>query len=410
MENSVSSKGKATLTLVLCFAIVVFEGFDLQSMGVAAPRMKAEFGLDNAQMAWAFSAAILGTLPGALIGGRYADKIGRKAVLLISIFIFGVMSVMTAYAADYTLLLIIRFLTGLGMGGALPMMITMASEAVSEKYKGTAVSVMYSGIPFGGMLTAFVAMGLSADEQWRHIFYVGGFAPILLIPLLMKFLPESKDYLTSAKNKPSTPFFEVLFAKERRFSTIQIWISFFFTLVVLYFLLNWLPLLMGAQGLGKTEANYVQIGYNVGGIFGSILMGVLLDRIRMSIVIKLIYMGILVSLCCLAISPTVALLALSAVGCGLFIVGGQSALYGLAAMFYPTEMRGTGVGAAVAVGRIGSFAGPLFAGMLLSLGSSSAMVIGASIPLIFIAAIAALFLVRKPKVVEQSSVLKTASQ
>lgn len=410
MENSVNSKSKAMLTLILCFAIAVFEGFDLQSMGVAAPRMRAEFGLDNAQMAWAFSAAILGTLPGALLGGRYADKIGRKTVLLISILIFGVMSVLTAYAADYSLLLLIRFLTGLGMGGALPMMITMASEAVSEKHKGAAVSFMYSGIPFGGMLTSFVAMGLSADEQWRHIFYVGGLAPILLIPLLIKFLPESKAYLSAAKNKVTTPFFEVLFAKERRFSTIQIWISFFFTLVVLYFLLNWLPLLMGAQGLGKTEANYVQIGYNIGGIFGSILMGILLDKIRMSTVIKLIYVGILISLCCLAISPSVALLALSAVGCGLFIVGGQSALYGLAAMFYPTEMRGTGVGAAVAVGRIGSFAGPLFAGMLLSLGSSSAMVIGASIPLIFIAAVAALFLVRKPKPVHQINSLETSTQ
>lgn len=154
----------------------------------------------------------------------------------------------------------------------------------------------------------------------------------------------------------------------------------------------------------------MQIGYNIGGIFGSILMGVLLDKLRMSFVIKLIYSGILISLCCLAISPTVALLSLSAVGCGLFIVGGQSALYGLAAVFYPTEMRGTGVGAAVAVGRIGSFAGPLFAGMLLSLGSSSAMVIGASIPMILIAAIAALFLVRKPKVQQPVPVLKTSLQ
>ena len=180
MENSVSSKGKATLTLVLCFAIAVFEGFDLQSMGVAAPRMRAEFGLDNAQIGLAFIAAIL--------GGRFADKIGRKAVLLTSILFFGVMSVLTAYAADYTLLLIIRFLTGLGMGGALPMMIIMASEAVSEKHKGIAVSIMYSGIPFGGMLTSFVAMALAGDAQWRHIFYVGGFAPILLIPLLIKAL------------------------------------------------------------------------------------------------------------------------------------------------------------------------------------------------------------------------------
>lgn len=396
MDKVHHPSGRAKLTLLLCFAIAIFEGFDLQSMGVAAPRMRAEFMLDNAHMAWAFSAAIIGTLPGAIIGGRLSDIIGRKKVLIFSILLFGVMSLVTAFAANYELLLVIRFLTGLGMGGALPMMITLASEAVSSDRKGTAVSIMYSGIPCGGLLTSVVAMLLAGDAEWRHIFYVGGIAPILLIPLLMKFLPESTDYL-DRKTQSATPFFEVLFAKERRMSTIQIWISFFCTLVVLYFLLNWLPLLMGVQGLTKLQANYVQMGYNVGGIFGSILMGMMLDKMRMSFVIKFIYLGILVSLCCLSFSPTVAVLALSAVGCGLFIVGGQSALYGLAAIYYPAEMRGTGVGAAVAVGRIGSFAGPLLAGFLLSLGQSATIVIGSSIPVILIAAISALMLVRKPK-------------
>ncbi|EPP8766004.1 3-(3-hydroxy-phenyl)propionate transporter MhpT [Acinetobacter baumannii] len=398
MEKISGQPSRAKITLLLCFAIAIFEGFDLQSMGVAAPRMRAEFMLDNAQMAWAFSAAILGTLPGAILGGRFADIVGRKKILIFSILLFGIMSLLTAYAANFSLLLLIRFCTGLGMGGALPMMITLASEAVPDQHKGTAVSVMYSGIPFGGLLTSVVAMSLAGDAEWRHIFYIGGIAPILLIPLIMRFLPESNDYLQrKVQAQQTTPFFEVLFAKERRMSTIQLWISFFFTLVVLYFLLNWLPLLMGAQGLSKLQANYVQMGYNVGGILGSILMGVLLDKLRMSFVIKLIYLGILFSLCCLAISPTVALLALSAVGCGLFIVGGQSALYGLAAMYYPTEMRGTGVGAAVAIGRIGSFAGPLMAGFLLSLGQSSTIVIGSSIPVILIAAISALLLVKKPK-------------
>ncbi|MEL4443916.1 3-(3-hydroxy-phenyl)propionate transporter MhpT [Acinetobacter baumannii] len=398
MEKISGQPSRVKITLLLCFAIAIFEGFDLQSMGVAAPRMRAEFMLDNAQMAWAFSAAILGTLPGAILGGRFADIVGRKKILIFSILLFGIMSLLTAYAANFSLLLLIRFCTGLGMGGALPMMITLASEAVPDQHKGTAVSVMYSGIPFGGLLTSIVAMSLAGDAEWRHIFYIGGIAPILLIPLIMRFLPESNDYLQrKVQAQQTTPFFEVLFAKERRMSTIQLWISFFCTLVVLYFLLNWLPLLMGAQGLSKLQANYVQMGYNVGGILGSVLMGILLDKLRMSFVIKLIYLGILFSLCCLAISPTVALLALSAVGCGLFIVGGQSALYGLAAMYYPTEMRGTGVGAAVAIGRIGSFAGPLMAGFLLSLGQSSTIVIGSSIPVILIAAISALLLVKKPK-------------
>lgn len=398
MDNVIPTSVKAKLTLLLCFTIAVFEGFDLQSMGVAAPRMRAEFLLDNTQMAWAFSAAIIGTLPGAIIGGRMADIVGRKKILIGSILLFGVMSLLTAYAENYSLLLLIRFFTGLGMGGALPMMITLASEAVSEHKKATAVSIMYSGIPFGGLLTSIVAMLLAGDTEWRHIFYVGGIAPILLIPLLMKFLPESVTYL---KNKTdvqiATPFWEVLFARNRRTSTIQLWVSFFCTLVVLYFLLNWLPLLMGAQGLSKFEANYVQMAYNIGGVLGAIVMGILLDRLKMSFVIKFIYAGILVALCCLSISSNIVLLAFSAIGCGLFIVGGQSVLYSLAAMYYPTQMRGTGVGAAVAIGRIGSFAGPLIAGFLLSLGQSSTMVIGSSIPIILIAAISALMLVRRPK-------------
>lgn len=187
MEKILGQSARAKITLLLCFAIAIFEGFDLQSMGVAAPRMRAEFMLDNGQMAWAFSAAILGTLPGAILGGRFADIVGRKKILIFSILLFGIMSLLTAYAANFSLLLLIRFCTGLGMGGALPMMITLASEAVPDKYKGTAVSIMYSGIPFGGLLTSVVAMSLAGDAEWRHIFYIGGIAPILLIPLIMRF-------------------------------------------------------------------------------------------------------------------------------------------------------------------------------------------------------------------------------
>lgn len=394
MQTTKDISGQSLITLALCFTIAIFEGFDLQSMGVAAPRMMAEFSLSNAQMAWAFSAATLGTLPGAIIGGRLADIIGRKKILMISVLLFGIMSLLTAFAVKFEMLILIRFLTGLGMGGALPIMITLASEAAPPRWKGTAVSIMYSGIPAGGLLTSVVAMALAQDSQWRHIFYVGGLAPVLLLPLLILFLPESKAYLNH-KKAAAVPFLQVLFAKQRTVPTLLIWVSFFCTLVVLYFLLNWLPLLMNAQGLSKLEANYIQISYNVGGIFGSILLGILLDRIRMNKVVKLIYAGILISLCCLALSPTVTFLALSAIGCGLFIVGGQSALYGLAAMFYPTEMRGTGVGAAVAVGRIGSFAGPLMAGLLLSLGQSSVFIIASTIPVILIAAVCALLLVTR---------------
>ncbi len=228
------------------------------------------------------------------------------------------------------------------------------------------------------------------------IFSISGDCAYFTNPTDYALLPESNDYLQrKVQAQQTTPFFEVLFAKERRMSTIQLWISFFCTLVVLYFLLNWLPLLMGAQGLSKLQANYVQMGYNVGGILGSILMGVLLDKLRMSFVIKLIYLGILFSLCCLAISPTVALLALSAVGCGLFIVGGQSALFGC---YVLSNRNAWNWSRCRGCNRAYWFVCRAFNGwFLLSLGQSSTIVIGSSIPVILIAAISALLLVKKPK-------------
>lgn len=392
MESKQSWDGISTLTLILCFAVALFEGFDLQSMGVAALRMRTEFDLSTTQMAAAFSAATLGTLPGSILGGRLADFLGRKKVLIISIIMFGVMSVLTAHASSFGLLLLIRFLTGLGMGGALPMMITIASEAVGERWKNTAVSIMYCGIPCGGLLTSVVALMFIGDQEWRHIFYIGGFAPLLLTPLLFWLLPESRAYV--ATTHQTHPFSHVLFAKERAWGTTQIWISFFGTLIVLYLLLNWLPSLMSSKGLSGAQANYVQMGYNVGGAVGTLAIGLFMDRMRMTFVVSMIYVGILASLGALAISPGMVSLVLSAIGCGAFLVGGQSALYALCAQFYPTQMRGTGVGSAVAIGRLGSFVGPLFAGALLTLGGTNLVII-ASIPVIIIAAMAALLLARR---------------
>ncbi len=219
-ENNVeagASKQAIIITLVLCFIFAIIEGFDLQSMGVAAPRMKAEMFLNSAEMGWVFSAAVLGTLPGALIAGRIADSIGRKKVFITSIAIFGLMSLLTPFTRDLNSLLLVRFLTGLGMGGALPIVITMVSEAVPEKYKATAVSAMYCGMPIGGVLTSVVALSLTADHEWRHIFYIGGIAPLILVPILILFLPESKAYLNKIPQVKTQKqsVLSVLFAKPR---------------------------------------------------------------------------------------------------------------------------------------------------------------------------------------------------
>jgi len=386
----------AALTLGLCFIVALLEGLDVQSMGVAAPRMAREFGLSVSQLGLVFSAGTFGLLPGAMLGGRLADRIGRKRVLIMATMLFGIFSIATAQAWDFWSLVAIRVATGIGLGGAMPNLIAICSESVPVRLRNTAVSVMYCGIPFGGAIAAAIGILFPDDAGWRHIFYVGGFGPLLVVPLLM-MLPESRHFeqpLGESVKPP--PIAWALFSERRAAATCCIWISYFFTLIVLYFLLNWLPLLMVSNGLGRAQAGWVQIVFNIGGGAGALCIGMLMDRGRPRTVVSGMYVGIIVALATLAGASGMTWMAFGAFLAGLFVIGAQSVLYAMAAAYYPMVVRGTGVGAAVAVGRLGSIAGPVLAGQLLAMGTNASTIIGASIPITIISAAAALLLLQRP--------------
>ncbi|WGS44832.1 3-(3-hydroxy-phenyl)propionate transporter MhpT [Burkholderia sp. JSH-S8] len=399
MNTYVAEKPAVATTLALCFAIALLEGLDLQSVGVAAPRMAREFGLTVSQMGLAFSAGTLGLLPGAMLGGRLADRFGRKRVLIASVVLFGLLSIATAQVSSFAMLVVVRVLTGIGLGGAMPNLIALSSEAVEPRARSSAVAAMYCGIPFGGVIASLIGVLLAGDTEWRHIFYVGGAGPLLLVPLLIGMLPESRAYLDVAGTGAArASVAHTLFGGGRTLSTLALWISYFCTLIVLYFLLNWLPSLMAARGLDRAHVGLVQICFNVGGGLGALGIGAALDRMRAQRVVGGMYAGIVLSLAALAAAPGFASLAAAAFAAGMFVIGGQSVLYALAAIYYPTAMRGTGVGTAVAVGRLGSVVGPLAAAQLLAMGRSAPVVIGASIPVTLVAAAAALLLIRRPRV------------
>ncbi|CDO14973.1 TPA: 3-(3-hydroxy-phenyl)propionate transporter MhpT [Klebsiella pneumoniae] len=372
-----ATPSRLVVTIGLCFMVALMEGLDLQAAGIAAVGMAQAFALDKMQMGWIFSAGILGLLPGALVGGMLADRHGRKRILLGSVLLFGLFSLATALAWSFPTLLLARLLTGVGLGAALPNLIALTSEAAGSRFRGRAVSLMYCGVPIGAALAA--ALGFSGlAAAWQIIFWIGGVVPLLLIPLLMRWLPESQAFQRAEASVP----LRTLFAPGQAAATLLLWLGYFFTLLV-------------GQGFRASQAAGVMFSLQIGAACGTLLLGALMDKLtplRMSL---LIYSGILASLLALGSASSLTGMLLAGFVAGLFATGGQSVLYALAPLFYPAAIRATGVGTAVAVGRLGAMSGPLLAGKMLDLGTGTVGVMAASAPGIVLAGVAVFWLMHR---------------
>jgi len=392
---STKKKLKFNITIVLCILIAIIEGMDIQAVGVVATSLKEAFGLDKSQLGLVFSAGILGLLPGSVIGGYYADKIGRKKVLIFSVLLFALFTICMVWVQSYHSLLLVRFLAGLGFGAALPNLITLASESVTPQKRGKAVGLMYCGMPVGAALVAlWVAYDFS--ENWKSIFYIGGIIPLLLIPVLIKFLPESKDFMGVKTEKlKNTNMFSALFQTSMRSKTVLFWVSNFFTTMVQYIMLSWLPSLFVELGFTKQEGSKAQLFFLIGATIGTVLLTYLIDRWNKSFVILMMYVGILSGLFLLSGSTHLNMMYLAAAFTGIFMIGGIGVMYAFGSFVYPTESRGQGIGAASSVGRLGAIVGPMVVGQLLFLGSGTSTIFLAAIPCIVIAAICMFILSKK---------------
>lgn len=378
------SRVRLVTTIILCFMVALMEGLDLQAPGIAAQGMMAAFEIDKLHMGWVFSAGILGMLPGAFIGGRLADHLGRKRVLMGSVALFGIFSLVTAVAWDFNSLVVARFLTGAGLGASLPNLIALTSEVAGAKLRGTAVSMMYCGVPLGAACAAMIGVN-DFSVGWQLVFYVGGFVPLLIVPLLGFYLPESQAYEKATGEGFTLP--ALLFKEGRGKPTTLLWVSFFFTLMVTYILINWLPSLLIAQGFTSKEASWVVLSMQIGAAVGTLLLGALMDRLPTWVISVVIYLGILSALAALYFSASLAAMVVAGFIAGMFTTGGQSVLYALAPMFYPALGRVTGVGSAVAIGRLGAMSGPLVVGKMLAMGTGTTGVMLACAPGIVVAAI-----------------------
>ncbi|HAW3664176.1 TPA: 3-(3-hydroxy-phenyl)propionate transporter MhpT [Escherichia coli] len=379
MTTRTSASYRLTLTVGLCFLVALMEGLDLQAAGIAAVGIAHAFALDKMQMGWVFSAGILGLLPGALVGGMLADRYGRKRILIASVALFGLFSLATAISWDFSSLVFARLMTGVGLGAALPNLIALTSEAAGPRFRGTAVSLMYCGVPIGAALAA--ALGFSGlASAWQTVFWVGGVIPLLLVPLLMRWLPESQVY-TQQTQVAAAPL-RALFAPATASATLLLWLCYFFTLLV-------------EQGFRPSQAAGVMFALQIGAASGTLILGALMDKLRPVVMSLLIYTGMLASLLALGTVSSLSGMLMAGFVAGMFATGGQSVLYALAPLFYSTQIRATGVGTAVAVGRLGAMSGPLLAGKMLALGTGTVGVMAASAPSILLAGLAVFILMSR---------------
>lgn len=387
MSQTQTGKLQKILTVFLCFWVAFFEGFDLQAPGIAAKGIAATFGLDQVQMGYVFSLGVFGMLFGAFFGGRVADYLGQKKVLILSVAIFGVFFSLSAIAPNLETLYLSRFLTGLGLGAAMPTLISVVGDEATEANRGKLNSLMYCGLPVGAIFVAGLGVGFP-NVQWQTLFLIGGITPLLLIPFMIFILKDKKKELVALSNEAVPGMADVLFKQQRYKQTLPLWVSFFFTLMVNYILISWLPNLLMEQGLEKSQAFMVMLIFQVGAVIGTLALGYLLDRLNLWQMAVIIYTGLLTAVCILFTTKSIPLLFFAGVIGGIFSTGGQSILYGISPIFYSPNGKVTGVGTAISLGRLGAMTGPLLTGKILALGLGTTGILIASAPGIILSALA----------------------
>jgi AAHS family 4-hydroxybenzoate transporter-like MFS transporter len=384
-ENRFS--GYQWLIFGLCFIIVLLDGFDTAAIGFIAPSLIKEWGVAKPALAPVLSAALFGLAAGALSAGPLADKLGRKRVLIGSVLVFGVACLGSAFAGDLTQLTILRFVTGIGLGAAMPNAVTLMSEYCPNQRRAMLTNAMFSGFPLGAAFGGFLAAWMIPQWGWRSVLMLGGIAPLLLVVLMVLLLPESVRYMVvkgqpveriravlsriSASAQNAQSFFlteakasvagqsglAVVLSPAYRVGSLMLWLAYFMGLVIFYALINWMPILFKDAGIAPKDATLIAALFPLGGV-GAIFFGWLMDRFNGNKIIAVGYA--LTAAAIYAIGQTagnVGLLVLVVFVAGTIMNTAQSSMPALAAGFYPTQGRATGVAWMLGIGRFGGIAG-----------------------------------------------------
>jgi MFS transporter, AAHS family, 4-hydroxybenzoate transporter len=398
-------RGQSLLVCICTFSVMILDGFDVQIIGFAAPALVAEFGIERSALGPALAASVLGMCLGAIAIGRIGDRFGRRPALLASTVLFGATTLLGVTATGVASLAAWRFLTGLGLGAALPSAVALMAEFSPEQRRSQLIVGSLLGVPIGGILGSALAAELVPEFGWRAIFIAGGALPLIAAAALLALLPESPRFLAARTGLVRTGdhhcAFRAAFAPGLARDTWLLALAFFANMIAVYAFFSWVPLVLTSVGFALDQAVRSGLVFNLAGIAGSLLNAWLIARIgsRLPLVlVASIAIFALVGLTCVAAyggdalpKAAIYFAAIAAAGFGIHAL--QTGLYIVSAHVFPTECRTSGVGFASGAGRIGGILSSFAGGALLAAGGAAGFFVGIAIVLLL--AVAGLLALRR---------------
>jgi MFS transporter, AAHS family, benzoate transport protein len=391
IDNSEFNKTHFTV-LMWCIVLILFDGYDLVVFSAVIPTLTEVWGASTPVLGMIGSLTLIGSLIGSLISGIAADKIGRKYVIIVCVTVFSIFTLLTGFANNILTFMIFRFVAGIGLGGIPPLLVTLTSEYSPKKMRNIMVGIMFSGYSIGGILVSLFGIWVIPSFGWQWMFIIGAI-PLLLLPFMMKTLPESiyyyvkndkleeakvilhrlnpsyipqeKDVLIVNMATEGVPIVK-LFKEGKARATILFWIICFMGLILVYGLSTWLPQMMVSAGYALTSSLLFLLCLNIGAIIGSVTGGYIADHLGSKKVLITLYSVGGICLILLAFNPGAWLLYLLVAFAGAASIGAQNLNNAFISTYYPSSMRSTALGTALGVGRIGAIIGPALGGFLLA--------------------------------------------
>ena len=379
----------------LCGLFLIMDGFDVQSMGYVAPAIITDWKIERETLTLVLMAGLAGLFIGSVLFGMLGDRIGRRRVLLWATVAFSAFTLLSGRATSLTELGIIRFLAGFGLGAVLPNATALIGEYSPSRMRIATMMIVTNGFTVGAAAGGFLAAWLIPHYGWRSVWYVGGVVPLVLLLPMYAWLPESLQFLALRRNDtreiakwlkriapaapiddatrfvvpesraPGVPIWQ-LFADGRAAATSLIWAANFMNIVNAYFVASWLPTVVRDMGYSTSIGANVGATLQVGGVVGTLVIAGFLPRFGFIRVLVACFAVETVAITMIGqpgLSLTLLFVVAFLTGWGIF--AGQPTLNSLSATYYPTDMRSTGIGAALGVGRVGGIIGPLLGGVLL---------------------------------------------